>query len=130
MVLNGCLPIGPSTASGGTRTSFNKIRPILESSCVHCHGAIRLPNMPSFNSTRALASITGPDKLIVPGAPEKSRFYQVTTLSDDQVGAMPPTGHALKPREIELIRQWIEEGAKIPQEDLTLTPRGQSPRSR
>lgn len=86
--------------------------------------------MPSFNSTKALASLTGPGKLIVPGAPEMSRFYQVMTLADDQVGAMPPTGHALKSKEVAIIRQWIVDGAKLPQEDITLTPHGESPRSR
>ena len=86
--------------------------------------------MPSFTSTKALASITGPGKLIVPGAPEISRFFQVMTLSDDQVGAMPPTGHALESKEIAIMRRWILEGAKLPQEDIALTPRGEAPRSR
>jgi uncharacterized membrane protein len=130
LIVAGCTSGGSSAMSMGKKSSFEKVRPILESSCVHCHGVIRLPNMPSFNSTKALASITGPGKLIVPGAPEKSRFYQVMTLSDNQVGAMPPTGHGLNPKELELIRRWIKEGAKVPQEDITLTPHGQSPRSR
>lgn len=130
LIATGCSVTGPVSSSGGKHSSFDKVRPVLEGSCVHCHGAIRLPTMPSFNSTKALASITGPGKLIVPGAPEKSRFYQVMTLSDDQAGAMPPTGHGLDPKELAIIRQWILEGAKVPQEDITLIPHGQSPRSR
>ncbi|OYV05862.1 MAG: hypothetical protein CFE26_09375 [Verrucomicrobiales bacterium VVV1] len=130
LILAGCTTGGPTASMEGKKTSFGKVRPILENSCVHCHGTIRLPNMPSFNSTKALASLTGPGKLIVPGAPEMSRFYQVMTLSDDEVGAMPPTGHALKSKEVAIIRQWIVDGAKLPQEDITLTPHGESPRSR
>ena len=129
-ILAGCTTGGPSASLAGKKTSFEKVRPILENSCVHCHGVIRLPNMPSFNSTKALASLTGPGKLIVPGAPEMSRFYQVMTLSDDEVGAMPPTGHALGSREVAVIRQWIVEGATLPKEDIILTPHGESPRSR
>lgn len=52
------------------------------------------------------------------------------TLADDEVGAMPPTGHALNSKEVAIIRQWIVDGAKLPQEDIILTPHGQSPRSR
>ena len=130
LILAGCTAFGPTASQEGKKTSFEKVRPILENSCVHCHGVIRLPNMPSFNSTKALASLTGPGKLIVPGAPEKSRFYQVMTLADDEVGAMPPTGHALNSKEVAIIRQWIVNGAELPQSDIILTPHGESPRSR
>lgn len=130
MVQSGCLQISASTASIGTHSSFDKVRSILESSCVHCHGGIRLPTMPSFDSTKDLAAITGPGKLIVPGHPEKSRFFQVMTLADNQQGAMPPTGGALDPKDIAIIRQWIIEGAEIPQENIIFNPHGESPRSR
>lgn len=130
LIPTACTTLGPIASPAGKRTSFDQVRPVLESSCVHCHGSQRLPNMPSFASTKALASLSGPGKPIVPGSPEKSRFYQVMTLSDDQIGAMPPTGHALYSKQVAIIRQWILEGAPLPKDDIRLTPRGESPRSR
>jgi hypothetical protein len=86
--------------------------------------------MPAFDSTAALAALSGPGKLIVPGAPEQSRFFQVVAFSDDQPGAMPPTGHGLSPREVAVLRSWIADGAALPVKNLSLKPRGESPRSR
>jgi len=78
---------------------------------------------------RALAALTGPGRLIVPGQPENSRFFTVVTLSDAQPGAMPPTGHAIAPEEVEALRDWIRQGAALPPGNRPLKPRGQPPRS-
>ncbi len=118
------------TASPTAAAGFEQIRPVLEASCVHCHGSERLAGMPSFSSTRDLAALTGPGRLIVPGAPESSRFFQVVAMSDSDIGAMPPTGHALAPREVELLKSWIAGGAELPDKNVALRPHGRSPRSR
>lgn len=129
VLLAGCAsaPEGGSTADAAT---FDRARPVLEASCVHCHGSQRIAGMPSFASTRDLAALTGPGKLIVPGAPEQSRFFQVVTLSDSEIGAMPPTGHALTPREVAVLKGWIASGAELPEENVVLRPHGRAPRSR
>ncbi len=110
--------------------SFSRVQPVLERNCVHCHAAIRLPGMPSLTDTKALASLIGPGKIIVPGKPEQSRFYLVTTLSDEQAGAMPPTGHAMTPSEVTVLREWIQGGAPLPEDTVKFNPEGLSPRSR
>lgn len=110
--------------------SFSEVKPVLERNCVHCHAAIRLPGMPSLTDTKALASLIGPGKLIVPGKPELSRFYLVTTLSDEQAGAMPPTGHAMEEGEVAVLRDWIQGGAPLPEDTVKLNPEGIAPRSR
>ena len=87
--------------------------------------------MPPFGDTRQLSSLKGPAHWIVPGEPDQSRFYTVVTLSDDQVGAMPPTGHAISDVDADLIKAWIENGAPVDGPAVvTLTPRGEQPRSR
>lgn len=128
IALAGCAaaPNGGAT----TATSFEQARTVLEASCVHCHGSQRIAGMPSFASTRDLAALTGPGNLIVAGAPERSRFFQVVTLSDSEIGAMPPTGHALTPREVAVLRGWIASGAVLPEENVLLRPHGRAPRSR
>ncbi len=110
--------------------AFAKVKPVLERNCVHCHAAIRLPGMPSLTDTKALAGLIGPNNLIVPRNPEKSRFYVVVTLADNQAGAMPPTGHAMSTREVATLREWIQRGAALPSETIILKGEGRSPRSR
>lgn len=128
----GLLAAGCATLPGGATGAegFASVRPVLESSCVHCHGSERLAGMPSFASTRDLAALTGPGGLIVPGAPQRSRFFQVVAMSDNEAGAMPPTGHALSPRELAVLEAWIAAGAELPDQNLHLRPHGRSPRSR
>ena len=87
-----------------TAGSFASVRPVLESNCVHCHGPNRLSHMPAFSDTRALARLIGPANWIVPGHPERSRFFHVVTLADGQSGAMPPTGHAISRTETARLR--------------------------
>lgn len=129
LMLAGCASV-PGGGSAADAASFAEVRPVLEASCVHCHGSQRLAGMPSFASTRDLAALTGPGRLIVPGAPEQSRFFQVVAFSDSDVGAMPPTGHALSPREIGVLKAWIAGGAELPAKNVVLRPHGQAPRSR
>ena len=86
--------------------------------------------MPAFTDTRALTRLIGPGNWIVPGHPERSRFFQVVTLADAQPGAMPPTGHAISKAEVEKLRAWIAGGAPVPKGvPLVLVARGEGPHS-
>jgi mono/diheme cytochrome c family protein len=125
-----CAYQSPHKDQNNLDASFARVKPVLERNCVHCHAAIRLPGMPSLTDTKALAGLIGSANLIVPGKPDQSRFYLVTTFADDQAGAMPPTGHAISPREVAVLREWIEEGALLPEETIKLNRVGISPRSR
>ena len=86
------------------------IRPILKANCFHCHGDeekvkggldVRLRHL------IAKGGESGP--ALVPGKPEKSRLF---TLVRD--GEMPKGENKKLPQEkIELLRRWIEGGAKV-----------------
>lgn len=111
--------------------SFAAARVVLEANCVHCHGDSRLQGMPPIDTTRLLARIIGPGNFIVPGQPEQSRFFQVVTFADEIPKAMPPTGHAIRPQEVEALRAWILAGAPLPAgPSQKLHPQGEPPRSR
>lgn len=110
--------------------SFASVQPVFEEHCVHCHGKQRLAHMPPFADTQALGVLSKQGHWIVPGHPEKSRVFKVVSLGDDQRGAMPPTGHALAPKEVEALRAWIKAGAALPEGNVTMTPRGEVIRSR
>ena len=123
----GCADLGERH----TRGSFASVRPVLEANCVHCHGPNHLAHMPAFTDTRALARLIGPANWIVPGHPERSRFFQVVIYADEHPGAMPPTGHAIAQSEMEKLRAWIAAGAPVPAgAPVVLIARGEGPHSR
>lgn len=132
-----CLPFlvtgcaSPDEAEPAEPGTFASVRPVLETNCVHCHGDNRLSYMPPINDTKALRRLIGPGNWIIPGKPDGSRFFQVITFSDEQPGAMPPSGHAITAPEVSLLRQWISAGAPVPEDHtIILHPRGELPRSR
>jgi len=95
---------------------FNEqIRPILSSGCFACHG-------PDANMRKAGLRLDYPDPAyaqlpdhadrhaIVPGHPELSDVIRRITSPDPDV-RMPHGAPALKPAQVQLIAQWIKQGA-------------------
>jgi mono/diheme cytochrome c family protein len=95
---------------------FNEqIRPIMSSGCFACHG-------PDANMRKAGLRLDYADpaeaKLadnpnghaIVPGHPEESEVIRRITSTDPKV-RMPHDAQPLKPEQIQLIAQWIKQGA-------------------
>jgi hypothetical protein len=101
---------------------------VLEHQCVHCHGDSRLSTMPPINDTHAISKLIG-SHWIVPGKPEASRFFQVVTFPDEIPGAMPPSGHAISKKDMQILRDWIKSGALLPAHNVKLIPVGPLPRS-
>lgn len=103
-------------AAGDTAVDFVKqIKPILADRCVECHNSETLLGELNLQ-TRALAfekRKAGP--VIVPKNAEKSMLYLVLTLPAKEKKAMPATGHRIPKDEVNLIRQWITEGASWPE---------------
>src|SRR5262249_18078134 len=97
---------------------FNReIRPILSDRCFTFHGpdkAKRTTGLRLDIEESARADLGGGKFAIVPGDAARSELVQRIT-SDDEALRMPPAyaGHAkLSDREINLIRLWIDQGAK------------------
>lgn len=118
----------PASDAGAAEPGFTAARVVLEKNCVHCHDDTRLSTMPPIADTAGLAKLIATG-WITPGHPEKSRFFQVVTFSDETPGAMPPTGHAISEREVQILRQWIQDGAKLPKHNVKLQKQGALPRS-
>jgi hypothetical protein len=97
---------------------FNRdIRPILSENCFPCHGpdpANRKTALRFDSEEGSKAVLRSKGRAIVPGNPSGSELFQRIT-SDSKVLRMPPA-YAGKPKlsdhDIEVIRQWIEQGAK------------------
>ena len=95
------------------KVEFNRdIRPILADTCFACHG-------PDQNKRQADLRLdveehaVGNQKAIVPGKPDESEFIKRIT-ADDADERMPPgsTGKTLLPRQLVLLRRWVEQGAQ------------------
>ncbi|MBL8793401.1 MAG: DUF1553 domain-containing protein [Planctomycetia bacterium] len=112
---------------------FNRdIRPILSDTCFHCHGpdkAKRKANLRLDTEEGARADLGGYHAL-TPGNPAKSELLQRLLANDDE-GRMPPKelGRPLTERQIQLVRRWIEQGAKWEKHWAFLPPQRRVPPS-
>jgi hypothetical protein len=96
--------------------SFNRdIRPILSENCFACHGfdaSKRKAKLRLDNAEGALAANAEGRRAIVPGKPLQSQAY-LRLISEDKDELMPPpeSHKKLSAAQIEVLRQWIEQGA-------------------
>ncbi len=95
---------------------FNReIRQVLSNKCYACHGpddGERQAGLRLDLRESALAELDSGYQAIVPGKPDESALlYRITT--DDADEWMPPaeTGKKLSPREIDLLTEWVRQGA-------------------
>ncbi len=88
--------------------SFSKdVNPILQNSCFDCHGGERTSKGLSVASYNSLMQGSQNGAVIVASDPANSLLVQ-SILS----GKMPKRGTKLTPEQIQLIEQWITEGAQ------------------
>ncbi|HEU0174055.1 MAG TPA: DUF1553 domain-containing protein [Blastocatellia bacterium] len=96
---------------------FNRdIRPILADKCWRCHGpdaAAKKIKLRLDSEEAATADLGGGRRAIVPGAVERSQLARRITESDEAM-RMPPvdSGRSLSRAEIDLLLEWIKQGAK------------------
>ena len=94
-----------------SQVDYNEIQAIFDNSCNSCHddsnpsGGLNLLSYDELMSTAA-------DGVVVPYNSQGSDLYDRITRSDSQSGDMPPSSNdSLSDAEIELIKDWIDEGA-------------------
>jgi mono/diheme cytochrome c family protein len=121
------LVLAPLAAVAADGVSFNRdIQPILSEYCYHCHG-------PDAGSRKAKLRLDRPefafqpaksgDVVILKGAADKSPLIQRILNKDPDEVMPPPESHKqLKPAEIELLRRWVNEGAKYEEHWAFLPP--------
>jgi mono/diheme cytochrome c family protein len=103
----------PAAALATGKLDFNQsIRPILNQHCTACHGGVKKAGGISF-LFREEAMVNGDSgkPAITPGDPARSHMLDRVVNAKDP---MPPPEHGpmLSEREVNLLRQWIEEGAE------------------
>lgn len=107
MIINSC------NLSGSKKIDFNKqIRPILNNKCLVCHGGVKEQGDLSFlfPETAVLPARSG-KYAIVPGSAAKSELINRIKHINPEL-RMPLDADPLDQSEIDLLEQWIEEGAE------------------
>ncbi len=118
------LLLSATAASAGI--DFNRdIRPILSNKCIACHG----PDEEELKADLRLDSHEGATldlggySAIVPGDIEQSELI-ARIIEEDENERMPPKGKGsrLTDEEVELLKQWVKEGAQFDQHWSYQTP--------
>lgn len=88
------------------------VKPILNKHCISCHGGVKKSGGFSLLfENEAFAKAESGKPAIIKGDAEHSEFYK-RLLSDDPELRMPYNAPALAPEEIDILKRWIDEGAK------------------
>jgi Planctomycete cytochrome C len=116
------------TAAGAA--DFKKdIQPILKAKCYDCHSEQAKKEKAGyvFDNLKRFANDIGPKGQIVPHDVERSNILDIVTRDKDR---MPPAGREpLTPKEVKLLREWIEEGASLDGTKSGPQPGGLAPRA-
>ena len=90
------------------------IQPLLAEHCAACHGPDKQNAGLNLTSEQnALSKLKSGETAIIPGNPDESEIlYRLTTKNPDDIMPPPDHGPALKAKDIDLIRNWIQSGAK------------------
>ena len=89
-----------------------QIRPLLIQHCAKCHGATTQKGGLRLDAKHAAFKGSDSGPVIVPGKADHSELMRRIT-SDVQEERMPPgVGKQLTAQQIELMKQWIDQGAK------------------
>lgn len=98
------------------------IKPILETHCFKCHGDQEKGDLRLDSLAAALRGGESEEPAIVVGKPDESLLVEMVKFQD-----MPPKGKALDEAEVDLLVQWIEEGAVWKEWDASSIPEESHP---
>jgi hypothetical protein len=105
----------PARAAEPRVDFVSHVKPLLTSRCINCHHSGSMFGQLSLEN-RAMAfkkRVNGP--VLVPGRPDSSALYLVLKMPPKNPKAMPPAGHRVTDREVNLIYDWIKQGADWPE---------------
>jgi mono/diheme cytochrome c family protein len=94
--------------------SFSKvIGPLLTNHCAKCHGATRQKNDLRLDTAEGVKKGGKNGLIFIAGKPDESPIYQRTTKPPGDKDRMPAQGELLTKKQTDLIKAWIEAGAKF-----------------
>ncbi|TKJ41001.1 hypothetical protein CEE37_04875 [candidate division LCP-89 bacterium B3_LCP] len=116
--ISGCTDMGDplsggSPGGGSTTISYSgDVQPIFDNACVSCHVTPPSPGAGDLDLTSyaGLTDPSGPNNApeVIPGDADNSYFVK---RLDGSIPPIMPVGGTLTPAEIDLIKEWINQGA-------------------
>src|SRR5438445_5555678 len=106
---------GAISADKAKPVVFNRdIRPILSDNCFQCHGPDKANRKAKLrlDSEESAFADRGGYHAIVAGKPSESEMVRRITAKGKERMPPPTSAHGLTAAQIDLIRRWIDEGAK------------------
>src|SRR5579871_1886126 len=99
--------------AAGPPVDFSReILPILSDNCFRCHGPDARARKAKLRLDTPEGALRKSDPVIVPGKSADSELVR-RIASTETADVMPPpkSNRQLSPRQVELLRRWIDEGA-------------------
>ena len=89
------------------------IKPVLQSRCCACHGRVQQKSGLRVDAGSLIAKGGNSGPAIEPGNAAESLLIEAVTVGING-RLMPPQGKPLTPEQVGLLRRWIDEGARFP----------------
>lgn len=90
-----------------------RIRTILETKCIGCHGAEKQADGLRLDSIEAVQKGGEHGPIFIASKPDESKIVQRISLPEGDEDLMPPKGGPLPAKDIEAIRKWVADGASF-----------------
>ena len=94
-----------------------QIKPILQSRCYACHGALKQEGGLRLDTGDTLRTGGDSGEVITITAPDDSLLIERVTAADSSE-RMPPEGEPLSEEQIRLFKRWIAAGAQSPADEI------------
>lgn len=99
-------PATQPAVQGATVSFANDILPIIQSRCIGCHGRDRIEEGLDMNTHASLMAGSDNGLVIVPGDAANSLFVEMVATQK-----MPKRGPKLTPPQVQLLTDWVNQGA-------------------
>lgn len=120
LLLAGLVGIARRSAAAQDAVDFRRqIQPLFAKHCLACHGPDKQRG--GLRLDQPDLALRGGDSgpLLVPRKPAESLLLHLVAGTDPDGRVMPPKGPRLSPAEVDLLKQWIEQGADWPKGDAS-----------
>jgi cytochrome c553 len=102
----------------GAEVDYNRdVKPLLQQHCTGCHGVKRQRGDLRLDSRAALLKGGSRGPAVVAGKSAESLLIRAVTQEDPEI-AMPPEGEPLSAGAIQVLRDWIDQGAEGPADEV------------
>ncbi len=110
------LPIAFEASSAAEPVSYlPQIKPLFADKCYVCHGALQQKAGLRLDTAKLMLEGSSKGPVVIPGKSDKSKLVDHITAKNG-ARLMPPAtdGDPFSPAQVELIRRWIDQGARGP----------------